>query len=221
MSPDESAKQLEPVVSRCAEPPLDDVQQWIASARAGCTQSLGLLAERCRQYLLLIANHELGDYLRCKVGASDVVQETLLTAQQAIVRFDGKNETQLRLWLRAILLHKLAHASRSFSHVAKRDIHREQQLDDANGWNDELNLVDQSPTPRQNAIANEQVLAIERTIEKLPAHYQQVIRLRCFDLRTFVEIGQLLQTSSEAARKLWCRAVEVLLREWEANDESR
>ncbi len=217
---DERAEWFEPADSRIGLA-AGDVEQWIADARGGCVESLGRLAERCRQYLLLVANRELDADVRGKVGASDVVQETLLKAQEIFDRFDGKSETQLLLWLRRILLHQLAHASRSFHQFAKRDVHREQELDDGDGRNDWASLVDPAPTPRRNAIANERVLAVERTIQRLPEHYQQVIRLRSFDLRSFVEIGQILETSPDAARKLWCRAVEMLRQKWEASDESR
>jgi RNA polymerase sigma-70 factor (ECF subfamily) len=210
----------QPVDSRIVLSP-DDVEQWIADARQGCGKSLGHLAERCRQYLLLVANQELDASLRGKVGASDVVQETLLTAQQIFGRFDGQTEVQLRLWLRRILLHKLAHEGRYYGRTAKRDVLREQELIFDGSRNDGLGLVDQAPTPRGNAIANEQTEAIERAIEQLPDHYQQLIRLRCFEQLTFVQIGELVDTTPDAARKMWCRAIEALGRKWAAPDESR
>lgn len=197
-----------------------EVEQWIADARHGCSESLGHLAERCRQYLLLVANRELESALRGKIGASDVVQETLLTAQQIFSRFDGQTELQLRFWLRRILLHKLAHAERFYGGTAKRDVQREQRLVVDDSRHDWRGLVDQAPTPRAGAIANEQAEAIERAIEQLPEHYQQAIRLRCFDQLSFVQIGEVLNTSPDAARKLWCRAIEALGRRWAARDES-
>ena len=41
---------------------------------------LGPLLDECRQYLLSVANQELGPELRSKTGASDMVQETFLSA---------------------------------------------------------------------------------------------------------------------------------------------
>lgn len=202
-------------------PSTGEVGQWIADAKAGSAESWGQLSERCRRYLLLVANKKLEAGLQSKVGASDLVQETLLKARQCIGRFEGDSESQLLLWLRRILIHQLAHTSRSYRQCAKRDISREQELDDGDSRNVWGELIDQAPTPRGNAIANERVKALERTVDQLPEHYREVIRLRSFELRPFGEIGQLLQTSPDAARKLWCRAVEMLRRNWDAIDESR
>jgi len=219
-TPDSLSDEIEPEEFGSGTRESGEVALWIVDARKGHGASFGHLAERCRQYLLLVANRELDAGLRSKVGASDLVQETLLTAQQIFARFTGTSEQDLRLWLRRILLNTIAHASRSYRQAGKRNIEREQQLF-GHGSEDWLDLVDQASTPRANAIANEQALAIEQAIDRLPEHYRQVISERCFERRTFVEIGQRMDLSGDAARRLWCRAVERLRREWEAGDESR
>jgi RNA polymerase sigma-70 factor (ECF subfamily) len=211
-----SSRWLEP-----AKPEPNEVEHWIADARAGGVESLGRLAERCRQYLLLVANRELDAGLRSKLGASDLVQETLLTAQQVFGQFAGNSEQELRLWLRAILLNTTAHTSRWYRQTEKRDIHRERPLWNAGSGDDAWHCIAGQDTPCRNAIANEQTLAIEQAVNCLPKHYGQVIRLRCFERQSFVEIGRVLQISADAARKLWCRAIDRLRREWEASDESR
>jgi RNA polymerase sigma-70 factor (ECF subfamily) len=204
-------------------PPAGDVEQWIADARAGCSESLGKLAQRCRQYLLLVAGQELADDIRAKEGASDLVQETLLAAQQVFGRFEGTSEGELRLWLKRILLNKLAHASRSYLGTAMRDVRREMPLDDghANSPGEPGHFIDQELTPRRSAIAREQADAIEQAIARLPEHHQRVIRLRSFERQSFVEIGRLLDISADAARKRWCQAIKRLRQQWEASDESR
>jgi RNA polymerase sigma-70 factor, ECF subfamily len=217
---DDLAERSQPPDRRIGVAPRD-VEQWIADARGGCAESLGRLADRCRQYLLLVANQELDAGLRSKVAASDIVQQTLLKAHEIFGRFDGRSETQLLLWLRRILLHQLAHTSRSYRQFAKRDIRREQELDADDVPNEWANLVDPSPTPRARAIANERTLSVERAIEQLPEHYRQVVRLRSFELRSFMEIGEVMQTSPGAASKMWCRAIETLRKNWEMSDESR
>ena len=57
---------------------IDQVDECIQLAQQGCPNSLGQLYERCQRYLLLIANNELGEEFRAKLGPSDIVQETLL-----------------------------------------------------------------------------------------------------------------------------------------------
>jgi RNA polymerase sigma-70 factor (ECF subfamily) len=66
-------------------------------------------------------------------------------------------------------------------------------------------------------IAEEEAALLQRALQRLPEDYQQVIRLRNWQLLPFDVIGQQLGRSAEAARKLWARAIEHLQREMEAH----
>src|SRR5262245_66692989 len=83
------------------------LEQLLQAARAGSTEALGRVFEGCRHYLLLVANEGLESDLRAKAGASDLVQDTFLEAQQAFIRFQGTSERDLLAWLRQILLYTL------------------------------------------------------------------------------------------------------------------
>src|SRR4051794_35904655 len=63
----------------------------LAAARAGSNEALGQSLEPFRRYLLEVARQAVGPALRAKGGASDLVQETFLEAQQLFPRFDGKS----------------------------------------------------------------------------------------------------------------------------------
>src|SRR5262245_54559198 len=95
-------------------PPADELRRWIEEARQGNQQALGGLLEACRPYLLLIANEELDADLRAKIAPSDLVQETLLRAQQEFGRFKDDGEDRLLAWLRRILLNHLANVRRDY-----------------------------------------------------------------------------------------------------------
>ncbi len=201
----------------------DPVEQWIVEARAGCPGALANLVELCRQYLLLVANRALDGRIRSKTGASDLVQETLLAAQQSMGSFQGRSEGELRLWLKRILLHKVATTSRSFLRTAKRDVRREQDL---NGLSDsdgarQLIAVDDAPTPQRRAVVQEEILALHERLGRLPEHYREIIQLRSFERKSFVEIGAESGISADAARKRWCLAVKYLRDQWTMDDESR
>src|SRR5262245_3400119 len=60
--------------------------------------------ESYRDYLTLVARRSIGPELAAKFGASDLVQETFLAAQQHVVSFRGRTEPEWRAWLKAILL---------------------------------------------------------------------------------------------------------------------
>jgi RNA polymerase sigma-70 factor (ECF subfamily) len=201
---------MDTVMSSVIEPLSGEaVERHLHAARRGCTASLGRLLEGCRQYLLLVANRELATDLRAKGGASDLVQETFLEAQRDFARFAGTSQAELLAWVRRILLHNVANFSRRYQQTAKRKLARELSLDGADGPLREHLPADQ-PSPSGRLIAAEQAQALERALLRLPEHYRRAVLLRHREQRSFAEIGAALNCSTEAARKLWARAIERL-----------
>ncbi len=183
----------------------------LGAARAGSAEASGRLIDRFRPYLLLIANQDLGVATQAKVGASDLVQDAMLSAQRAIGEFRGETAQELRGWLRRILLNDILQTQRKFSGTAKRQIGREIPLD----HNDSQRGTTADPaclelTPSDQVIAEEEAETLRRAMDQLPAEYQQVLRLRNWQDLSFVEIGRQMNRSPEAARKLWSRAVMQL-----------
>ena len=72
----------------------------LAAARSGSLTAVAGILEECRNYLLLIANRELGSSIQAKIGASDLVHESLLQGQQAFRRFQGTSRHDVMAWLR-------------------------------------------------------------------------------------------------------------------------
>lgn len=186
--------------------PSGDVTRWIGEARAGSPEALGRLLEACRNYLLLIANDALQREVQSKAGASDMVQETFLQAQQHFERFAGSTEEELLGWLRRILLNHVANFTRRFRGTDKRDVGRELALDDTPVGG--LRLPGE--TPSGEVVAREDDAALQNALARLPEHYRQVIEWRNFEELPFDEIGRRLDRSAAAARKLWVRALEEL-----------
>src|SRR5436309_10049582 len=86
--------------------------------------------EKFRAYLRLLARLHLDPRLRGKLDPSDVVQEVLLKAVQALGQFRGESEAELAAWLRQILARHLANTVRDLGRE-KRDIGREHSLEAA------------------------------------------------------------------------------------------
>src|SRR5262249_46290773 len=108
------------------------IAEWIEAARNGSREALGQLLEMFRPLLLAIANRELDSGLRTKAGASDLVQDTLLGAQEGFPRFHGATEEELCNWLCGILNHHLANLERRYR-TDKRQLSREVPLADLQG----------------------------------------------------------------------------------------
>jgi RNA polymerase sigma-70 factor (ECF subfamily) len=186
-------------------------ERFLTAARCGEADALGWALESCRNYLLLVAERELDPRLRAKGGASDVVQQTFLEAQQDFGRFHGTSEAELLAWLRRMLLNNVANFRRHWAGTAKRRADREQPLtapgsSRAGGsW-----IADGGPTPSRELMADERDAAVRAAVARLPDDYQQVLRLRYQEDQPFEEIARLMNRTANAVRKLWARAVERL-----------
>jgi RNA polymerase sigma-70 factor (ECF subfamily) len=189
----------------------------LSAARGGSNEALGQALEACRGYLLLIANRELDAALQPKGGPSDLVQETFLEAHRDFARFQGTTSDELKAWLRKLLLNNLGNFARRYRQTAKRELGREVGLPATQeSGAQEVRLIAEALSPSGEAMANEQVEALGRALERLLPDYRQVLLLRFQEQQTFEEIGRAMQRTPNAARMLWLRAVERLQHELES-----
>ena len=189
------------------------VQQLIDAARGGSRDALGRLLEAWRQYLLLVADHELGPDLQAKVGASDVVQETFLKAHREFANFRGQSEDELAAWLHRILVNNVASIGRRYAKTNKRDVSKEISLTGPSEADSEIALPELAgdvESPSALASNREEGMRMQDALMRLPQEYRLIIRLRHQEKRSFIEIGRLIDRSADASRKLWLRAIERL-----------
>ena len=203
-------------VSACDSIPFE-LELWIEAARRGDKQALGQALSVCRDYLLLVANDGLKPELRAKGNASDMVQETFLRAQRGIDGFRGRTASEWRHWLRRILVRNLAEEGRRFRATAKRQVQREVTIPEGT----QFECARTSETPSSHLARREREAALIEALERLPAHYRDVVIWHHREQLSFEEIGQRLGNSSEAARKLWTRALVCLRKELGPAHDSR
>lgn len=182
--------------------------EMLAVARQGDTEAIGWLLEQNRDYLLFIANQELGTEVLRKMGASDLVQESIAHAHHHFDRFNGETIDELLVWLRGILRNDTKHWQRHFLGTEKRNAETDMNASSLS----RLELAPRDPelTPHARAVAEEEERLLNLAMEQLPEHYQRVIRLRNWEERSFKQIGDQMSCSSDAARKLWSRAIKQL-----------
>jgi RNA polymerase sigma-70 factor (ECF subfamily) len=156
-----------------------------------------------------MAQAELAPELRQKVGASDLVQETLIEARRDFAQFAGATESQLKAWLRQILRNNAANLRRRYLHTQKRNGH-EVPLTADDSQAPARELVDPSATPLARAMSREQQELVDALLARLPVIDQEVIRLRFAEGLSFVEIAARTNSTDEAVRKRFVRAIEKL-----------
>jgi len=200
---------------------LDAVDEQIRLAQGGCTIALGELYQRCHRYLLLIANQEVSSQISAKLGASDIVQDTLLKAHRNFGQFEGTTEAELRAWLRAIVINCVRDANRRYQDCAQRDVKRERDLQAILSEHRDALRGPANDTPSKQIMAVEQASALRQALSRMSTEYRRVVVLRNFEHQSFAEIGVATDRSEAAARKLWLRAIDRLRELLEQKDESR
>jgi RNA polymerase sigma-70 factor, ECF subfamily len=189
------------------------------AARAGNGSALGRVLELCRPYLLAIANADLDSDLQAKAGASDLVQQSLMEAQQAFERFAGQSQDELLAWLKRILKNNLVDFFRRFRDAPARNLDREASLDHEGADGLRQQIPSEASSPLDNLVAVEKKVALEEALARLPEEYRRVIDLRHREGKSFPEIGAALGKTDEAVRKIWFRALERLRQELEGREE--
>lgn len=170
----------------------------------------GELLNAYRPYLLCIANQELDSKIRPKVGASDIVQDSLLEAYQAIPGFCGRTTVEFKSWLRQILRHNLANSSRHFQQTKKRNLDREVSLDDTAQLPLRRRLQDAEGTPSEVAGLSEDIQRLQLALEGLTLELRQLVVWHNLELQTFREIGVRLGRSEKSVQLQWARAIREL-----------
>jgi RNA polymerase sigma-70 factor, ECF subfamily len=184
----------------------------LTQARGGDAQALGRLLELYRNYLRVVARAMIGQALRARVDASDLVQETFLKAHREFRQFLGSSEPELTAWLRQILVRTMANQARHHRRHA-RDYKRDEPLEA---------LLERSSSGVQQALAaplaspssivsrREQAVLLADALEKMPADYREVFLLRNVEHIPFEEIAVRMGRSPGAARMLWTGTIRKL-----------
>jgi RNA polymerase sigma-70 factor, ECF subfamily len=193
----------------------------IERARQGDAECRERLFSLCRSYLGFAARSQVETWLRRKVDASDLVQETMLEACRDFERFEGRTEQEWLAWLRKILAHNAADFVRRYRGTAKRAAGREVPFRDPADSHTPGAPEPAAPqlTPSQEFLQLDTELRVAATLSELPADYQEVIMLRNLQRLSFNEVAQRMDRSRPAVQMLWMRAIRKLQEALEGADE--
>ncbi|SRR5581483_8881792 len=188
-------------------------EQLLQEARGGDAATLGRLLELYRRYLALLARVQIGQRLRGKVDASDLVQETFLEAHRNFARFRGSSEPELVRWLRQILAANLADLLRRYLGTQGRDVRLEREIEDAFDRSSVLldrGLVAPQSSPSQQAMRREQAVLLADALAQLPEDYREVLVLRHLEGLSFPEVARQMGRTIASVEKLWMRGLARL-----------
>jgi len=191
------------------------VSDLLARARGGDQQALNRLFEMCRSYLVVVAAAQVESWLRAKVDASDLVQQTLLEAYRGFAHFRGATEAEWLAWLQRILAHNAADFVRRYRGTEKRQARREVALNFSPPASSGafLDPADSQETPSRQLIRKESELQVADALLRLAPEHREVILLRNLQRLPFDEVARRMGRSRAAAQMLWMRAIRKLQEE--------
>lgn len=183
------------------------------SARAGCDDSLGQIFEKVHFYLTLCAQRNIGPMLRSKFGPSDIVQISMMEAQQSFDSFAGDTEAEMRSWLKRIVMNNLTDESRRFTQTRCRNVNREQSIAETNNG-----MAVDTSTSSSILCKQEDDERLTSALARLPLHLQQVVEARHRFGFSFRQISDHLAVTEWTARSQYNAATNQL-RRWLAESD--
>ncbi len=191
-----------------------DPEALLAAAKAGSGDALGVLLDRYRNYLLLLARLRMGK-LRGKLDVDDLLQEVCMEAHREFARFRGSTEREFLAWIRQILSAIFLNQVRHYYGTQRRDPRRERRISEM--WERsshalEEGLIAPLTSPSQRAVRHEHSVILADALGALPDHSREVIILRHLEGLSFPEVAERMGRTEDSVKNLWARALARLRR---------
>jgi RNA polymerase sigma-70 factor (ECF subfamily) len=168
--------------------------------------------ERYRHYLELLARLQLQPRFRSKVGASDIVQQTLLKATKNLSQFRGASEAETVAWLRRILTTTLIDAIRQLK-GAKRNVAVERSLEASLAQSSarlEALLRANSTSPSEHVMRQEQLLEVSAALARLPDDQREVLEMHYLQSCPVAVIAEEMGRTERSVAGLVRRGLQAL-----------
>ena len=170
--------------------------------------------ERCREYLRMLARLQLDPRLHGKLDASDVVQQTLLSAHENRMQFRGRSEAEFLGWLRQILANHMAGAVRRFG-AGLRDINRERSLEagvENSSARLDMWLAADHSSPSQRAMRHEMHLRLADALAQQPEDQRAAVELHHLKALSVADAADAMGRTKMAVVGLLFRGLKKLRR---------
>jgi RNA polymerase sigma-70 factor (ECF subfamily) len=188
-----------------SDSPSDDL---LARARGGEAEAFGRLFEAAAPRVLLYIRLRLSPHLARELGPEDVLQETALSAFDAISGFEPRGAGAFARWLCAVAENRLRDAAQHQGALKRRPAGERQALSAV------LERLRLSATgPASAARRDERHEQLRAQLEALEPRQRQALLARYFRGATTAQVGLELGTSETGARRLLARAIARLGRE--------
>lgn len=172
--------------------------------------------EEYHDYLRLLARLQVDSRSRGRLDASDLVQQTLLTAHAKRDQFRGTTEAEFKAWLRAILARQMAGALRGLGRQPEDRAQSIERSLEHSSVRLEAWLVAEDPPPTHRVEHAEQLLRLASALDLLPDDQRTALDLRHLRGLSVPEVAARMGRSTASVAGLLrrgSRALRALLTE--------
>ena len=192
--------------------PVPSNSQLLENAKNGDAESLGVLLERYRPYLRLLALRYMAGAIPTRVDPSDVIQQTCLDVHLEMENFRGIHEAQWSSWLRRILENNVHQVIRRHIQTQKRTVKKEAKADETPSGSvlDRGRFVANDISPSHQAMNGERAVRLAGMLEDLGVGQREAIRLRFLEGNSLSEIALAMDRTEMAVAGLVKRGLRKL-----------
>lgn len=192
----------------------DDTTELLTKIGHGDALALNRLLDRYRLRLRSLVMMRMGDALAARIDPSDVVQESLLSANDRMADYIARRPVPFYLWLRQITLERLIDLRRQHVLAKKRSVHREEPapppLSDASVCQLAERLIAPGSSPSQRVQRDDLRGHVRQALDSLAENDREVLVLRHLEQLTTHEIATILGLTESAVKVRHLRALQRL-----------
>jgi RNA polymerase sigma-70 factor, ECF subfamily len=192
----------------------DDTTELLTRVGTGDAHALNRLLDRYRSRLRTLVTMRMGEGLAARIDPSDVVQESLLTANERMADYLARRPIPFYLWLRQLTLERLIDLRRQHILAKKRSVNREEPaippLTDASVCQLVDRLIAPGSSPSQRVQRNDLRVHLRAALDGLAENDREVLVLRHLEQLTTSEIAAILGLTESAVKVRHLRALQRL-----------
>jgi len=179
-------------------------QELLDRARTGDREALGELIGAHRNLLNQIARGQIDGRINPRLSASDVVQQTCLSAIRHFDNFEGQTEPQFVAWLKRVHQRNVTDVMRQHVVAKKRAVSAQHPLQD------ELAHSAEGNSASRQAVLKESVAQLMEALQDLPPAQASAVRLRFLEQLPLRDIATEMGRSEVAVAALLKRGLAGL-----------
>lgn len=175
---------------------------------------LGRQFDEYRPRLLAMLQRRIDPSLAIRIDPEDILNDAFLDAGRKWPKFQLEPKLSVYAWLYGIARDRLIETWRRETRD-RRDIHRELPWPDHSSVQMGLSIIDRALTPGAAAVRAEIQERMRQALSLLKDADREILWMRHYDQLSFVEAGDVLGVSENAATVRYVRALKRLKQVWQ------